>query len=311
MHEYLFVCNVLPGDDINPEINTQKATYLAQKGIMDALSQKVESLQVLSYPQYPIYPNSKIIYKNSCSRVEGNTEYVQIPTINLPVLRIVFRNFFFLVYILKWCIRNRKANKHVIQYNVSSPTLIVTLTAKLFKNTDVSAFLYDLGMPPTSYNYSKLKRLIYKIIDIQAKVLINRMDYAYVITNNVAKDYASNISTLLIDGGISEDVLNHIPLLDLRCKDKTICLLAGNLTETNGVKLLLDASRYVNDKNIEFWFAGKGDMVDLIKQEALINPQISYKGFLTTDQLFKMYASVDVLLNLRVMPNKEGIYLFQ
>ena len=48
MHKYLFISNVLPGDDVNPEINTQKATYLAQKGIMDALSQEVESLCVLT-----------------------------------------------------------------------------------------------------------------------------------------------------------------------------------------------------------------------------------------------------------------------
>ena len=310
MHKFLFISNVLPGDDLNPDINTQKATYLAQKGIMDALSQKVESLQVLSYPQYPVYPNSKIIYKKSYSRIEGNTEYVQIPTINLPVLRIVFRNFFFLVYILNWCIRNRKTNKHVIQYNVSSPSLIVTLAAKLFKNTDVSAFLYDLGMPPSSYNYSWFKRLIYIIIDVQAKALINKMDYAYVITRAVAEDYASKIQTLLVDGGISEDVLSHIPLKDNRNKDKTICLIAGNLTETNGVKLLLDASKYLKEENVEFWFAGKGDLVDLIKQESLSNPQILYKGFFDTRQLFETYASVDILLNLRLMPGEEGRYLF-
>ena len=149
MHEYLFVCNVLPGDDINPEINTQKATYLAQKGIMDALSQKVESLGVLAYPQYTIYPKSNIIYRNGSKTIKGNTEYVQIPTINLPGLRIIFRNLFFLIYILKWCIKKRKANKHLIQYNVSSPSLVVTLVAKFFRKTDVSAFLYDLGMPPS------------------------------------------------------------------------------------------------------------------------------------------------------------------
>ena len=310
MHKYLFISNVLPGDDVNPEINTQKATYLAQKGIMDALSQKVESLEVLAYPQYSAYPKSKIIYRRGSKTIKGNTEYVQIPTINLPGLRIIFRNLFFLVYILKWCIKNRTVNKHVIQYNVSSPSLVVTLVANLFRKTDVSAFLYDLGMPPSSYNYSWFKRLIYKIIDVQAKALINRMDYAYVITEAVAEDYASKIQTLLVDGGISEDILSHIPLKDSRLMDKTICLIAGNLTETNGVKLLLEASKYLKEDNIELWFAGKGDMVELIKQEASRNSHIFYKGFFDTNQLFETYASVDILLNLRLMPADEGRYLF-
>ena len=310
MHKYLFISNVLPGDDVNPEINTQKATYLAQKGIMDALSQEVESLCVLAYPQYSAYPKSNIIYRRSSKISKRNTEYVQIPTINLPGFRIIFRNLFFLVYILKWCIKNRKANKHVIQYNVSSPSLVVTLVAKFFRKIDVSAFLYDLGMPPSSYNYSWLKCLVYRIIDVQAKVLINRMDYAYVITETVAEDYASKIKTLLVDGGISEDVLSHIPLKDSRHKDKTICLIAGNLTETNGVKLLLDASKYLKEYNIELWFAGKGELVDLIKQEASVNSQIFYKGFFNTNQLFEIYASVDILLNLRLMPADEGRYLF-
>lgn len=311
MHKYLFISNVLPGDDVNPEINTQKATYLAQKGIMDGLSQTVESVEVLAYPQYSAYPKSKIIYRRDTKITKGNTEYVQIPTINLPGLRIFFRNLFFLIYILKWCIKNRKTNKHVIQYNVSSPLLGVTLVAKLFGKTDVSAFLYDLGMPPSSYNYSWFKRLIYRIIDVQAKTLINKMDYAYVITEAVAEDYASKIQTLLVDGGISEDVLSHIPLKDTRHEDKTICLIAGNLTETNGVKLLIDASKYLKkEDNIEIWFAGKGDMVELIKQEASVNSQIFYKGFLDTNQLFETYASVDILLNLRLMPADEGRYLF-
>ena len=136
------------------------------------------------------------------------------------------------------------------------------------------------------------------------------MDYAYVITETVAEDYASKIKTLLVDGGISEDVLSHIPLKDSRHKDKTICLIAGNLTETNGVKLLLDASKYLKEDNIELWFAGKGDMVKLIKQEASTNSQIFYKGFFDTNQLFETYASVDILLNLRLMPADEGRYLF-
>lgn len=310
MHKYLFISNVLPGDDVNPDINTQKATYLAQKGIMDALSQNVESVVVLAYAQYPVYPESDIVYRKGHKIVKDNIEYVQIPTINFPGLRIFFRNLFFLAYILKWCFKNRRTYKHVIQYNVSSPSLVVTLFAKLFNRTDVSAFLYDLGMPPSSYNYSLSKRFVYKIIDLQAKALINRMDCAYVITEAVAEDYASKTRTLLVDGGISEDVLSHIPLKDSRYKDKTVFLLAGNLTETNGVRLLLETSKYLKDKNIEIWFAGKGDLVDLINYEASLNPQIHYLGFLNTDQLFDTYAHIDALLNLRIMPADEGRYLF-
>lgn len=311
MSSYLFISNILPGDDINPEIDTQKATYLAQKGIIDALSQKVESLTVLAYPQFPRYFQSHIIWRSGNKRTYRNVEIVRIATFNLPVIRILFRNLAFLFMIVKWCIKSRGTKRHIIQYNVSSPSLMVTLAGHLFKDTDVSAFLYDLGMPPSSYNYSWAKLLFFKVIDYQAKILINRLDYVFAITEAVIQDYAQNTKAILVDGGISEDVLRRLPLPDKRFEGKCVLLLAGNLTETNGVLLALDAAKILKDNsNIEIWFAGKGDLVEAIKAESKANPKVKYIGFLTTDELFEVYSQIDVLLNLRVMPEGEGKYLF-
>ena len=310
MHKYLFIGNIIPGDDINPKVDVQKATYLAQKGIMDALSSQTDCLTVLSYPQYPSYSKSHIIWSKGDKQKMGKMEVIRIATFNLPFLRIIFRNLIFLYYIISWCIANKNYQKHIIQYNVSSPALFVTLVGHLFKKTDISAFLYDLGMPPSSYNYSWAKRMVFKIIDIHAKYLINKLDYVYVITSSVAADYAKKTKSLLIDGGISEDVLNRLPLNDNRDKSKTVLLIAGNLTESNGVDLLLDTSQILCDKDIEFWFAGKGDSVVKINSYAEKDKRIRYMGYLTTEQLFDLYSKCDVLLNLRNMPEDEGRYLF-
>ena len=311
MNSFLFISNIIPGDDIRPEINLQKATYLAQIGIIDALSHQTENLTVIAYPQYLSYSQSHIFWRKGFNRKENNYRIVQISTLNMPFLRIIIRNALFLINIIKWCWENKGIDKHIIQYNVSSPSLFVTLVGHLFKKTDISAFLYDLGMPPSSYKMSKLRKFSYRLIDWQAKLLIDKLDYTFVINNNISKDYAPHTQSLLIDGGLSSDVLSNLPLKDNRDRNKIVLLIAGNLTETNGIRLLLGTVPYVDQQNVEFWFAGKGDLVDEIKSCSIRDNRIVYKGFFSsTKEMFELYSQCDILLNLRVMPKDEGKYLF-
>lgn len=312
MHKYLFIGNIIPGDDSDNRFHVEKATYLAQNGIIDALSKHTDDLCVLSYPQLPSFPKSKIVWLKGETMGINGVKYQRLSSFNLPLLRILYRNLVYLWQIIKWCIKteNPQTRQHIIQYNVSSPSLIVTLVGRSFRNTDVSAFLYDLGMPPTSYHLSKTKRLIYKLIDIQAQKLIKHLDYSFAINNHVIDAYSSPEKSIIIDGGISNDVLKRLPLPDKRDNSKFTMLIAGNLTETNGIKMLLDASKQIHDKDIEFWFAGRGNMLDDIKMQAKIDNRIVYKGFLSTDELFYVYSCVNVLLNLRLMPENEGQNLF-
>ncbi len=312
MDNYLFIGNILPGDVDDNRFHVEKATYLAQKGIIEALSKKTGNLQVLSYPQLLSYPKSKIVWLHGKSFDSNGVHYRRLSSCNLPLLRIFYRNLAYLCQIVLWCVKNSNSSQksHVIQYNVSSPSLIVTLVARLFKNTDVSAFLYDLGMPPSSYHLSTTKKTIHKLIDIQAKCLIKHLNFSFAINNHVIEEYSSIEKSIVIDGGISSEVLLRLPISDNRDNSKLILLIAGNLTETNGVKLLLEASKQIEDDNIVFWFAGKGDLVDEILEYAKADKRIEYKGFLSTDELFDVYSKVNVLLNLRLMPENEGQNLF-
>lgn len=311
-HKYLYIGNIIPNDDLDNRFHVEKATYLAQKGMIEAISKQTEDLYVLSYPQLPSFPKSKIVWLKGETMLINGVKYKRLSSLNLPLLRIIYRNIAYLCLIIKWCFKTNDSHTrlHIIQYNVSSPSLIVTLVGRLFRNTDVSAFLYDLGMPPSSYKLSKAKKIAYKLIDIQAKWLIRRLDYSFAINNHVIDAYSSPRKSIIIDGGISNDVLKRLPLPDNRDKSKFILLIAGNLTETNGIKMLLDASKQIHDKDIEFWFAGRGNMLDDIKMQAKIDNRIVYKGFLSTDELFYVYSCVNVLLNLRLMPENEGQNLF-
>lgn len=312
MNRYLFLGNIIPGDDLDSRFHVERATYLAQKGIIDALSKQVKNLVVLSYPQLPPVPKSRIVWLKQETRMINGVKFVRLSSFNLPVLRIIYRNLVYLCYILYWCFKNQnKHNKlHIIQYNVSSPTLIVTLFAKLFRCVHISAFLYDLGMPPSSYNLSKMKKMVHRIIDAQAKCLIKYLDYSFAINNHVIEQYSKPEKSIIVDGGISSDVFKHLPLPDKRDKSRFVLLIAGNLTETNGVRLLLEVSKEIVDKKIEFWFAGRGNMLNEILSQAQYDKRIVYKGFLSTDELFDVYSQTDVLLNLRLMPQNEGEYLF-
>ena len=105
----------------------------------------------------------------------------------------------------------------------------------------------------------------------------------------------------MIDGGVNNDVIGRLfPLVEREEGKRLTLTLAGWLWEENGTKLLLNCLKENPNLDVEVYFAGNGQDVELIENRAKADSRIHYVGMLEPDALFKLYEKSDVLLNLRV-----------
>lgn len=306
-----FLGTLVPDVD---EFNNQafyRSANLVQAGILENLSKHSE-LKILSSQPVPTFPRDKSFFcKRKVINYSENIKITTIPSINIVVLREMMRGFYAMFSLIFWALKNYDKKRCIMVYNTYSPPLPIVYIISKITNSKSMAILYDLGMPPKSLKLDFFRKFIYQLVELSAKLIIPCLDGRIVITEAIAHDYAPGKHFLMIDGGISENIVNHLfPLEYNEKRDKTNFLCAGSLWSGNGIKHLLDSLKINKNPKIKIFFAGKGPDLDLILNASKNDDRIQYLGMLSTQELFEVYKKVDVLLNIRVIPSEEGRYLF-
>jgi len=80
---------------------------------------------------------------------------------------------------------------------------------------------------------------------------------------------------------------------------KRSLFFAGNLCEINGLKLLLEGFKLLDDKTIELWISGRGDMQKDVEIAAEEDSRIHFFGFLNRKELLHLLNKSLVLINPR------------
>lgn len=296
------------------EFNNQafyRSANLVQAGILENLN-KYSELKILSSQPIPTFPKNKSFFcKRKVLNYSDKIKITTIPAINIVVLREIIRGIYAFFSLAFWAIKNYNKKRCIFVYNTYSPPLPMVYFISKITNSKLIAIIYDLGMPPKSLKLDFFRRFIYQLVELSAKLIIPCLDGRIVITEAIAHDYAPGKHFLMIDGGISENIVNHLfPLEYNEKRDKTNFLCAGSLWSGNGIKHLLDSLKINKNPKIKIFFAGKGPDLDLILNASKNDDRIQYLGMLSTQELFEVYKKVDVLLNIRVIPSEEGRYLF-
>lgn len=86
--------------------------------------------------------------------------------------------------------------------------------------------------------------------------------------------------------------------------NKKIILYSGMLYEKFGVKNLIDAFLGVADKNVVLQICGCGELEDYIKEKAIIDSRIEYKGLVKRKEVLQLQSRASLLVNPR-QPNNE------
>ena len=188
----------------------------------------------------------------------------------------------------------------MLTYNNDTPPIEFLYWGCKLCGIKLYAIIYDLGVPPKSFGLDRVTRMAYSYTNWWAKRIIKRLDGRIVINELIVQDYAPGKDYILVDGGISQDVISHLFPLKPSENEEYVFVLAGMLWEQNGTQVVLQLLREHPELNIKVVFAGKGQDVPIITEYASTDNRVEYAGMLDMDALFKLYENADVLLNIRI-----------
>ena len=315
MTEYLFLAAPVPETSEYLMPGVGGAGNLAVRGIAEGLYSVSKNLTVLGFLGVRSFPKAKIFYVGGKTVTFRSGLNVRLlPFLNIPVVRNVWRNLVFASVILIWCLRHRNVSRVIVTYNYSFPPIwLVAILAKL-TNSLVVPILFDVGSPLTSSGV--MNDLMIKWREVISEKVLSRLSAGCVIVSKIQSVFMPKAHALLLDGGVSPEIKQR--MFDLKRKNEQSAdgivtfVLAGSISDYNGIDLLLKAMEINTNDKIRLMIAGGASASDVRKiKEAEDNDQrIRYLGRLSLDELFGLYEEMDVFLNLRITKAIDTSFYF-
>ena len=293
----LFISNVVPDKEEYWNTAFNRSGNNVELGIASNLPQDTE---LWSCPALPSFPRGRLFYRGRKVELENGRNISILPALNLKFIKSIFWGILCFNRIILWRLKHWGEDCVVLTYNNDPPPFEYLLAACRITGSKLFTILYDLGVPPATLKISRMTRLAYHYTDKVAHYVIKRLDGRIIINERIAKDYAPQNNYLLIDGGIGNNIIERLFPLKLSSNRNLVLVLAGMLWEQNGTALVLNTLKQHPELNVKVIFAGKGQDVSDIINEAKSDSRIEYKGMLSPDELFRVYETADVLLNLRI-----------
>lgn len=265
----------------------------------------IDNIEYVSKPSFQSYPNGPLWLKGKIDTLENGAAVTILPTLNIKLIKTIHWSIQYAHIIQKWANKHKGEDCKVFIYNTYHPSIDYIYKACEKAGVKLYCMLYDLGVPPKRLKLSKFTMIGYRFAEKIAKKYIPLLDGRIVINERIINHYAPNKDYLLIDGGITDQLISKLfPLKESKSKEY-IFVLAGMLWDQNGTKLVLETLKMYPDLNIKLKVCGKGIDVPLIIEAARTDSRIEYLGMLTQDQLLKVYEESDVLLNLRIEEEED------
>lgn len=248
----------------------------------------------------PSYPSGKLYFPEADVELTEDKTIHFVRTLNIKFVKNLVWGIECQRYISKWAKDYVGEENSVLVYNVDCPPISQLYSVCKKTNTKLFCMMYDMGMPPKRFGLGYFTRLGYAFFEKIAKKYFPLIDGRIVINEKMVDEYAPGMDYILIDGGINNQVISNLFPLKEREAEDYVFVCAGKLWDQNGTKLILDAFKLHPELKASVVFAGKGLDVPLIEDACKNDPRIKYVGMLTTEELFKLYETSDVLLNLRI-----------
>lgn len=265
----------------------------------------INKIDYISIPLQQSFPNGPLWINRKSDILENGAVVTLLPTLNIKIIKSIHWSLQYACIIRKWAKKHRDEDCYVFIYNTYHPSIDCIYKACKKAGVKLYCMLYDLGVPPKRLGLSKLTMIGYRYAEKIAEKYIPLLDGRIVINEHIVKHYAPDKDYLLIDGGITDQLVSKLFILTESKSKEYVFVLAGMLWDQNGTKLVLDTLRKYPDLNIKVRICGKGIDVPIIEDAARTDSRIEYLGMLTQDQLFKVYSDADVLLNLRIEEEKD------
>lgn len=284
-----------------------RSGFNAIKGVGLSMADLIgrDNIEFVSMPSYQSFPNGPLWLSGKKDVLENGSNVTILPTLNLKVIKTLHWSLQYVQYIKKWAKKHQGEDCKVFIYNTYHPSIDYIYKSCKKAGVQLYCMLYDLGIPPKRLGLSRLSMYGYERAEKKAEKYIPLLDGRIVINECIVDHYAPGKDYILIDGGITEQLVSKLfPLRETSSAEYTF-VLAGMLWDQNGTRLILDALKLRPDLNVRVKICGKGIDVPLIQEAAKSDARIEYLGMLTQEELFKVYENADVLLNLRIEEKED------
>lgn len=283
---------------------TSTASVLFQTNFLDAL---VESGFVLPDVRcyYPVasFPRGGLICLPRGDKMANGLRVRSLFHVNLGPLKILTLGLSSALAVLGWGLRNRGRDRVVVSYNLNAPpAYFVGPVCRLLRIKFVP-FIGDIYVPGEVVKDSLLRRIEFSA----QKRAIPSADGLLVCNRAIVEDFAPGRSHVLVEGGVRQ---SHIGFSHTGVDDEFRIVFAGQLSELNGVRLLLDAMALVDDPDVRVTVMGGGQLEEMVRYVAKRDSRIEYLGLVDHERVLQEYSRADLLLNLRQTANQTHRYVF-
>lgn len=264
--------------------------------------------EVMSYRPMPSFPKSKkLIFWGGKDELSDGTRVRFLPFLNLGALKILTLGVSSAAGVLSWAWRNRHSDRRVvIAYNLTAPPAWPIFLACRLANCEFVPFIGDIYVPGEVVKDTWMRRCEFE----SQKLIIPLVDGLLVANHAIIEDFGAEREALLIEGGVPAAFVQKF---STRCPqdDETFnVVFAGQLSELNGIPLILDAMKRIKDQRIRLWIAGGGEYADVVLEAARKDKRITYLGLIPHQEVTNLYSRADLLLSLRRTNYRTHRYVF-
>ncbi len=235
-----------------------------------------------------------------------------LPFLNITPFKQICIGIGTIFELLRWGWRNRHARFRVVYcYNLSVPPgLFILMGARLVRAKTVVS-LCDIDVPGETVPAG----LYWKFDYWMQRHLIPHFDGHVVVSDAIARDFLDGKPYFQLEGGIHKEIMERTESENQSesgadRSDRFVIATAGNLNETNGLLVILQAFSLLNGERFRLRIAGTGELDDQIRAAAEKDSRIDFLGYLSFADVLKMYRSADVLINMRLTKTRNTKYFF-
>jgi glycosyltransferase involved in cell wall biosynthesis len=233
-----------------------------------------------------------------------------LPFINITPLKQISVGMATLFELLRWGWRNRRARFRIVHcYNLSVPPgLFILLSARLIRAKAVVS-LCDIDVPGETVPAGLYWKLDYWL----QRRLIPRFDGHTVASDAIARDFLPGRPYVRLEGAIRKELFEGMTTSHRAQREAGtpfVITAVGRLDKTNGFPEILKAFALLPGDRYRLRIAGAGPLEEQVREAAMKNPRIEFRGLLSFSDVLELYTSSDVLINMRMTKSRNTKYFF-
>ncbi len=291
--------------DKNPATST--AGVLFQTNFLDALADSdLPTPEVRCYYPVASYPKDKRLFCSVKTDVLSNGIRVRsLAHINLGALKILTLGLSSAWATFVWGLQNRGRRRVVVSYNLNAPPAYFVGPVCRLLGIKFVPFIGDIYVPGEVTKDSLLRRIEFAA----QQRAIPLADGLLVCNKAIIEDFAPTSGYLLIEGGVRESFVQWFEMRH-EVSSSFHIVFAGQLSELNGVTLLLDAMRFIGDEDVRVTIMGGGALEQHTRQESALDSRVRFLGPVQHERVIEEYMTADLLVNLRSTAFQTHRYVF-